>query len=124
MFIAVSQKDSAPLYQQIMDQIKQAIACGDLAPDEKLPSIREMALALKISQITIKRAYADLEKEGVIYTRAGLGCFVSGMDRKGLKAQKLDEIRRELQALLKGCEKFGISPTEIADLIRDLDKGD
>jgi len=124
MFLVVSQKDPAPLYQQIMDQIKQAIACGDLRADEKLPSIREMAMELKISQITIKRAYADLEKEGYIYTRSGLGCFVSGVDLKRLKSKKLEEIRQELKALLKGCEMYGITLKEITDLIAELGKGD
>ena len=70
MFIVVSPLNPDPMYKQVADQIKDAIATKVLKPESKLPSIREMSKELKISIITIKRAYADLEKEGYIYIRS------------------------------------------------------
>ena len=73
MFIVISNQNPAPLYKQVTDQIIDAITDGTLKPEDKLPSIREVAGELKISEITVKRAYTDLEKEGYIFTRAGMG---------------------------------------------------
>ena len=73
MFIVISQSDPDPMHRQVTDQVKDAIAKGTLKTGEKLPSIREMSKELKISPITIKRSYRDLEQEGYIITRAGLG---------------------------------------------------
>ena len=69
LFIVISPLNPDPMYRQITDQIKDAIAAGTLKPETKLPSIREISKELKISMITTKRAYADLENEGYILTR-------------------------------------------------------
>ena len=113
MFIVVSPLNPDPMYKQVTDQIKDAIAGGDLKPEDKLPSIREMAAALNISEITIKRAYADLENEGYILTRSGLGSFVAKIDKENLRLEKLTGIRKELEKILKSGEKFGIFADDI-----------
>ncbi len=117
MFIVVSPLNPDPMYKQVTDQIKDAIAVGNLKPEDKLPSIREMAAALKISEITIKRAYADLENEGYILTRSGLGSFVTDIDKDNLRREKLSEFRMELSKILKSGEKFNIPADDIIFII-------
>ncbi len=120
LFIVVSPLNPDPMYKQVTDQIKNAIASGTLRPESKLPSIREMAKELKISEITIKRAYSDLENEGYILTRSGLGSFVASIDREKLRQEKLEEIRWEINRTLKAGEKFGISTEDIIALIKEI----
>ena len=122
MFLVISPQNPDPLYKQVMDQLKDAVAGGSLKPGERLPSIREMAKELNISEITIKRAYTDLEAEGFIYTRAGLGSFVADMDRDRLRQDKLHEIREELRRVLLTARRFGIKPNEVASLLEGLKK--
>jgi GntR family transcriptional regulator len=120
LFIALSPSHPDPMYKQVTDQIKNAIASGDLKPEEKLPSVRELSEALKISAITIKRAYLDLENEGYIFTRAGLGSFVTEIDRNRLRSEKLAEFRAEMTRILGTGKKFGISAGDIVQLIREI----
>jgi GntR family transcriptional regulator len=91
--INISQTDARPMYLQIMEQIRARIAARDWAPGRELPSIRALAAALNISVITVKRAYLDLENEGVIVTRHGKGSFVAEVNGLAgeLKEQQLDE---------------------------------
>jgi len=120
LFIALSPSNPDPMYKQVTDQIKNAIAAGDLRPNDKLPSIRELAEALKISIITIKRAYLDLESEGFILTRAGLGSFVADVDRERLRKEKLAEFKTVLKGMLATGAKFGVKADDIARLIREI----
>ena len=120
MFIVVSPLNPDPMYKQVTDQIKDAIAGGILKQEEKLPSIREMARELGISEITIKRAYADLEHEGYIFTRSGLGSFVGDVSRGKMKSEKMEEIRQKLTEILKSGEKFGISADDIIQAIKGI----
>ena len=119
MFIVLSPSNPDPMYKQITDQVKDAIASGQLGPETKLPSIREMARELSISAITIKRAYADLENEGYILTRSGLGSFVADINLETLKKEKIRQLRKEIRVLMKSAEKFGISGDDIIDLIKE-----
>jgi GntR family transcriptional regulator len=119
MFIAVSPLNPDPMYKQVTDQIKNAMADGLLKPEEKLPSIREMTRELGISEITVKRAYADLEQEGYIFTRSGLGSFVADVDKKKMKTEKMAEIQQELRKIMKSGEKFDISADDIIEAIRN-----
>jgi len=107
------------MYKQVTDQIKDAIASGLLKPEEKLPSIREMSNDLKISMITIKRAYADLENEGYIITRLGLGSYVANINKESLREEKLAEIRKGIGKIIQTGKKFGISAEEIIAILKD-----
>ena len=120
MFIVISPQNPDPLYKQVTDQLKDAIDGGILGPEERLPSIREMARGLNISEITIKRAYTDLETGGFIYTRPGMGSFVAPVDRQILRNQKLVEIKAELEALAARARRHGISLGEILALMDEL----
>jgi GntR family transcriptional regulator len=118
MFIVISPLNPDPMYKQVTDQVKDAIASGTLKPETKLPSIREMAKELKISMITIKRAYADLENEGYILTRSGLGSFVADINWDKLREEKLAEIRFEVTKILNAAARFDISAEDIFAAVR------
>ena len=120
VFIALSQSNPDPMYKQVTDQVKNAIASGDLKPGDKLPSVRELTEGLKTSAITIKRAYLDLETEGFILTRAGLGSFVTEIDRDKLRQEKLAEYRAALAGILATGTKFGIKAEDLVQLIREI----
>ena len=78
-----------------------------------------MSRDLNISEITIKRAYADLESEGYILTRSGLGSYVADINLESLRREKLREIKKELRSIVKSAEKFGITEDDIIDLIKE-----
>lgn len=120
LFIVLSPSNPDPMYKQITDQIKNSIASGDLKPGAKLPSIRELSEALKISAITIKRAYLDLENEGYILTRAGLGSFAAEIDKEKLRQEKLAEFKAVLEQILATGAKFGVNAEDVARLIREI----
>jgi GntR family transcriptional regulator len=109
------------MYQQVIDQIKDAIASGDVKPNERLPSVRELSEALNVSAITVKRAYQDLEAEGYILTRAGLGSFVADVERDALRDRKLDELRAEMTRIVRTASKFGITAEDIVRLTRQAE---
>jgi GntR family transcriptional regulator len=120
LFIVVSHLNPDPMYKQITDQVKEAIASGTLKPEAKLPSIREMARELKISEITIKRAYSDLENQGLIITRSGLGSYVADINRDKLRQEKWQEIQKEIDIILQMAKKFGISSRELIALVKEI----
>lgn len=120
MFIVLSPSSPDPMYRQVTDQIKNAIASGELKPGDKLPSIRELTEGLKISAITIKRAYLDLENEGYILTRAGLGSFAVEIDKEKLRQEKLAEFKGALKQILSTGAKFGVNAEDVARLIREI----
>jgi GntR family transcriptional regulator len=115
--ITISQTDARPMYLQIMEQIRARIAAGEWPPGRELPSIRALAAGLNVSVITIKRAYLDLESEGVIVTRHGKGSFVA--EGSGL-AGELQEARLE-EHLAQAAEQarlLGLSDDELVERLR------
>ncbi len=121
MFVVLSPAHPDPMYKQVTDQIKDAIASGDLKPNDRLPSVREMSEALQVSAITIKRAYQDLESDGYILTRAGLGSFVAPIERDTLRERKLAELQEELRRVVRTNARFGISTDDIIRLTRQVE---
>lgn len=114
----LSAGDSAPMYQQIVDQITAKVMAGDWKAGQALPSIRELASASRISVITVKRAYAELGLAGVIVTRQGMGSFVaesSDLPSKLLRA----EFTQHFDAMLACAERLGISRNEIRQLLAE-----
>jgi len=111
-YLVLSQKDGRPMYLQIMDQIKSLVAQSDWAPGEKVPSIRELAVASKVSVITVKRAYQELEREGVLYTQAGVGSFVAQNEALGDQIMK-QNIDKHLADALAQARSFGLSLDEL-----------
>jgi len=121
VFVVLSPTHPDPMYKQVTDQIKDAIASGDLKPNDRLPSVRELSEALNVSAITVKRAYQDLETDGFILTRAGMGSFVAPVERDALRERKLAEVQEELRRLVRSSAKFGISAGDIARLARQIE---
>lgn len=119
IFITITPASPDPMYKQITDQVKDAIATGELRSHDQLPSIREMAEVLKISAITIKRAYQDLETEGFIITRAGLGSFVAEMNHGKIREEKIGEIRASFASILETGRRYGITADEILKIVRE-----
>lgn len=122
MFIVLSPLNPDPMYKQVTDQVKDAIAGRILKPGDKLPSIRELSLELKISIITTKRAYSDLENEGYIITRPGLGSFVADINKEKLREEKLAEISVTLLKIIKTAEKFNITRDDIFTLVKEIEE--
>jgi GntR family transcriptional regulator len=115
--IYISQTDARPMYQQIMEQIRARIAAGDWAAGKELPSIRALAAALNVSVITIKRAYLDLETEGVIVTRHGKGSFVA--EANGLAGELQDQkLADHLAGAAAIARQIGLSEEELAARLR------
>lgn len=104
------------MYQQIMEQITHRVAVGDWPPNTALPSIRELAVEIKISVITVKRAYLELEREGVIVTQQGKGSFVrESLDLKGLQRE---ELLQHLEQAGKLAKSLAIPEDKILQMIK------
>ncbi len=120
MDIIISNASGQPIYEQISRQIKGAIAGGKLSPGEALPSIRSLARDLRISVITTKRAYEELERDGFIYTVAGKGCFVAEQNLELQRESGLREIEAHLQAAVELSRQCGLTDEELMEMLRVL----
>ena len=120
MDIIISNSSGQPIYEQICRQIKGAIATGKLSPGEPLPSIRSLARDLRISVITTKRAYEELERDGFIQTVAGKGSFVAQQDLELAKESNLREIEDHLSAALELGRQSGLTLEELHDILNVL----
>ncbi len=116
MLISLDNSSSVPLYQQIVDQIKDRILIGALGPGDPLPSIRQLAAQLLTSVITVRRAYQDLESEGLIVTRPGLGTFVSNLKPEDVRGSRLEQIESMVIELVQTANRLGVSKEEILNL--------
>lgn len=117
--LLISQADRRPMYLQITEQIRRRIAVGDWPPGQELPSIRALAADTQVSVITVKRAYSDLEREGVIVTRQGRGTFVA--ERADLSAQlRRGELDTHLAAAVDVGRGLGLSDEDMTQRLRDV----
>lgn len=120
--LSISQADPRPMYLQIMEQIRRRIAVGDWQPGQEIPSIRALAAGTRVSVITVKRAYLELEREGVIVTRQGRGSFVSEDVELSTKLweQELDD---HLVAAAEIARQLGLDVDAIAARFREMMDG-
>ena len=109
-----------PLYQQIVDGLTREVSEGRLAPGTALPSFRGLAEDLLVSVITVKRAYEELEREGIIYRRQGLGTFVSETAGERSRDAKKERARQLLAQALTEATEAGLGPKDVLDLFRAL----
>lgn len=114
--IIISNADTRPIYEQIYAQIKDAILAGALKEGDVLPSIRALAKDLRISVITTKRAYDELERDGFVYTVAGKGCYVAPMDTALVREQQLREIEAHIRKILELARPLSLSQSDIFEL--------
>lgn len=117
MDIFLSNADSTPIYRQISTQIKNQIISGALAPGELLPSIRGLAKDLRISVITTKRAYDDLEAEGLLCNVPGKGCFVSEQNTELIREGRLREIEAHLEEAARLAGPCGLNTEELEEML-------
>jgi GntR family transcriptional regulator len=119
--LTISQTDPRPMYLQIKEQIRQRVALGDWPPGREIPSIRQLAIELRVSVITVKRAYLELEREGVIVTHHGKGSFVAdGLDLSlDAEERELDE---HLAAAVRIARLLGLSDEQLAARLRQIER--
>ena len=117
MNILIDNKSGEPIYNQIYSQIKNQIISGELKEDEMLPSIRGLAKDLRISFITTKRAYEELEREGFIYTLPGKGCYVAPKNIELLREENLKQIEEYIEQILRLAESCNLSKDDIIEMI-------
>ena len=120
MRILISNSSPDPIYEQIVRQIKGQIIAEELAEGEPLPSIRKLAHELQISVITTKRAYEELEKEGLIDTVGGKGTFVASQNREFMREKRMKLVETKLSEALSDARMLGVSYEELDEMLRLL----
>ncbi|MGE7624843.1 GntR family transcriptional regulator [Viridibacillus sp. NPDC096237] len=120
MQIIISNSSKEPIYEQITKQIKSSILTGELHEGTALPSMRNLAKDLKISVITTKRAYEELERSGFIYSIVGKGSFVAEQNLEVMREKKLKVIEEELSTVITNSKEIGLSLDELQQLTRIL----
>ena len=120
MDIIISNSSADPIYEQIVQQIKKEILTGELQEGEALPSIRSLAKELQISVITTKRAYTELEREGLIETVGGKGSFVAGQNKELLREKRLSILEEKLTEVIKEAKLLQISRQELTEMLEVL----
>ena len=124
MHLVISNSSSVPIYEQIKEQIIEQIMNDELKEDEMLPSIRSLSKDIKISLMTIKKAYDQLESDGYIVSIAGKGTFVASRNSNLVKEHAQKEIEDNIQKAIDLAIKYDISKDEIIDLVNMLYEGD
>ena len=119
----ISQTDPRPLYQQVKDQLRHRVAVGELKPGDEIPSIRQLAADIRVSVITIKRAYLELELEGVIQTRQGRGSFVADNVQLG-DSLKEEELATHLRAAVCAASLIGLTEEQLIERLREVRRED
>ena len=122
MKILISNTSDAPLYQQIKEQIIDAILKGELVEGDPLPSIRAFANDLKVSVLTIRRVYDDLEKEGFVNSQVGIGTFVSTSHVELLRDSKRRLVEQKMLEMIQTAKSLGITQQELNDMMNILFK--
>ncbi|MCG3420252.1 GntR family transcriptional regulator [Oceanobacillus jordanicus] len=124
MNILIASMSKEPLFQQIKEQIKQHIYSGELKEGDALPSMRALAKDLKVSVITTKRAYEDLENEGYLISSVGKGTFVAGQQPHVLKEWQVRELENELEKLTTEGKRLGLSKADLIELLEIYYEGE
>ena len=116
--LTISHADRRPMYLQIIEQIRHRVAIGDWKPGHELPSIRALAVATRVSVITVKRAYLELERDGVIVTRQGKGSFVVENVDLGLELKR-EELSQHLAAAAEIGKHLGLNVDQLVERLRE-----
>ena len=119
--LTISQADPRPMYLQIKEQIRHRVALGDWPAGKEVPSIRQLAIELRVSVITVKRAYLELEREGVIVTRHGKGSFVADNLDLSMDLQER-ELEEHLAAAVRIARLLGLSDEELTARLRQIER--
>lgn len=120
MKIIIQPKGTLAIYEQIVNQLKNAIVTGELKTNEALPSIRALAGDLQVSVITTKRAYEELEKEGLIRSVAGKGFYVCEYNMDFLREKQLMMLEKRLTEVIQEAKNAGLEKTELLEMVEAL----
>lgn len=120
MKIFINENSPRPIYDQIVQAVKNSIVNHELQAGDMLPSIRSLARDLGISVITTKRAYEELEKQGLIYSEQGKGFFVNKVNQNLLLESRLKEYEKRLRDMIREAKGLGLSPEEVSDMVQML----
>jgi len=123
LLLKVSGENPEPMYQQIINEIRRLILTGELSPGDPLPSIRELAQQLTTSVITTRRAYLELEREGLLTTRQGVGTFVARVDRETARAAARKIVAGLLNRALEEARRLGLTDEEISAIFDGILQG-
>ena len=120
MNIIISNSSGKPIYEQITDQVKEQIMAGALAAGDALPSMRLLAKELRISVITTKRAYEELERDGFLENVPGKGCFVAPQNRELLREAQLRRVEEKLTPAIEEARRGAVSLEELKEMLTEL----
>ena len=118
--IIISNSSGKPIYEQIADQVKEQIMAGALAAGDALPSMRLLAKELRISVITTKRAYEELERDGFLENAPGKGCFVAPQNRELLREAQLRRVEEKLTQAIEEARRGAVSLEELKEMLTEL----
>lgn len=121
MDLIISNASPKPIYEQLYDQLRLSIISGLLKEGDLLPSIRNLAKDLRISVITTKRAYDELERDGLVNTVAGKGCFVSAMNMDLVREAELRSIEEHLRSVISTARGLGLGRDQILEILDVLE---
>lgn len=124
MRIIINSSSMIPIYEQIMDQMKTLIRNGELKENDNLPSVRTLSKELKISALTVKKAYDSLEEEGFTVTVHGKGTYVAAVNRQLLQEEQKKELEADLETAVSKGRRYGISDEEIKSLFELILEGE
>ncbi len=116
--LVISQSDGRPLYLRIIEQIKQRVAIGEWAPGDEIPSIRQLAAELCVSVITVKRAYLELERDGVIVTQHGKGSTIAARPNLASRLNG-EELTEHLEQAVRLAARLGLTHAELVKRLRE-----
>ena len=124
MKIVILNTVNMPIYEQIVNQIRDAVINGELKAGEGMPSIRVLAKELTVSVITTKRAYEELEKDGFLYTIPAKGCYVAPRNKELLREENLKKIEGHIDEILSLAAACGLSQADILEMVRFAMEGE
>lgn len=120
MKLDVDTASPLPIYAQMMEQVRRAIAAGQLAPGEQLPTVRQLAVELRINPNTVARVYRELEHEGLIATRQGRGTFVAESRPRVSDEERRDQLRKLARSAVGEAAILGFTPSDLAQAIHHV----
>ncbi len=119
MQFSISPTSGVPIYEQLADQICAGIARGKLRPDARLPSVRELSQTLVVNPNTVARAYTELEREGVLYTRPGMGVFIAAAAPPLSKKTRRERLLKSLDRFLIEAVRLGFAADEVLEFVEE-----
>ncbi len=119
MLLRIDSTSAVPVYAQIVEQVKRAIASGVVVKGEMLPSRRELAIELEINPLTVLKAYKELAGEGLIEIKQGVGCFVAASPEPGVDKYRIQTLTRATDQLISDAQSFGIPLADLEQLVHE-----